>query len=164
VYLFAEPDYALVTAFSVGTSAAPLARTGVITLTFTKAIDPDTFSADLVYNNGRGEPPPGNGTVPLLASWSNENKTVTLKGGKEAGALLEGFPYSADGEKPVGRLAITGKAADGSIIFAVDDDDAATGLPVFTQEGAQGGARPGSNRNYRKQGRDKYKRRQTHLQ
>jgi hypothetical protein len=136
VYLFAEPDYALVTAFTAGTSAAPLARDGSITLTFTKAIDPAAFSADLVYDNGPSASP--SGTVPLLASWSGDYKTVTLKGGLASGASTEGFPYSANGGKPVGKLNISGKAADGSIIFAEDTNTAASvtgGLPVFTQEG-----------------------------
>ena len=133
MYLFAEPDYALVTAFTAGTSAVPLAaRNGEITLEFTKAIDPATFKADLVYDNGPSSGP--SGTVPLLATWITATK-VTLKGGQVSGGFIAGFPYSGNGSQPVGRLDISGKATDGSIIFAENGGDATKGLPVFTEEG-----------------------------
>jgi hypothetical protein len=133
IYFFTAGNYALISESSTGSIAQPISRSGSIALSFSKPINPGTFSATLNYGNATI----ADGGVSLSAAWSADAKQVTLTANIPSTGIIPGFPYSDDGTLAVGALQISGKATDGSSIFADNTNSATVGIPVYTAEGVK---------------------------
>jgi hypothetical protein len=138
VFLFAEGSYALVIDHKAGSPVAPLMPDGKITLTFSKQIDPATFTAALYAGSGGNFDSTTDTSLPLKPNWTANNTVVELIPAKVPGGYLKPvFPYSSVEAVPLGVIGLTGKAADGSRILASPDAGtgaADRGIPVYVTE------------------------------
>ena len=141
IYLFATANYALVVGAETGeaTLINPIkadGTVGTIELTFNKAINPAGFEASLYVDAANSEGILADTILSLMVDeWSGDKKTVTLKPATRMGSFAAmRLPYSTNASLPIGRLGISGKAEDGSVIYAVATGTT-NGIPVYTAEG-----------------------------
>jgi hypothetical protein len=135
LYVFKAADIAFVASANVGsnTIAAPLKVTDPITLSFTKDIDPATFTAYVETTTTDNYQPTDD--YALAATWdATDAKKVSLSvsaTATSAGYTSFHLPYTTtvtQATDGIGKLVIKGKAKDGSTI-------ASNNLPVYTEAG-----------------------------
>lgn len=126
LYLFANDGIVTLESFaagSVGAAVNPSGTDPAITLTFSEAIDPNTFGST-TFTAATPTNTVGAATVTLIPSWSADGKTVTLK-------PLSRWPYSINGLLKIGDVTLSNsiRAKSGSGLF-----NSSVSIPVFTTE------------------------------
>jgi hypothetical protein len=129
LYLFTDGDVAFVTATNAANAGAPLGVNEAISVTFSKPIDTNSFTASISIESVNVTASITETTLHLKASWDEAKKVATLTPDEKFASYSKiQLPYSKTETTKVGDLTLAGRALDSSEIY--------TGaLPVFTKGG-----------------------------